>query len=204
MKLFYSKGSCSLASHIALEEAGAKFEAARLNLQEGDQRKPEFLKVNPKGKVPALVLDGGEVITENPAIISYAADTHQAAGVLPPPGEVDRARAQEWLAWCSSTVHPSFGPLFMAGRNKAPLDDALKAPVQHNLDLYDQWLGSKTFVLGDRFSGADGYTLVFSLWAKNFGLRIGPNMLRSAKALLQRPGVQRAIKTQELTADLWG
>lgn len=201
MKLFYSKGSCSLASHIALEEAGAQFEAHRINLQDGEQRKPEFLKVNPKGKVPALVVDSGAVITENPAIISYVADTHPAAGLLPPPGELDRARAQEWLAWCASTVHPSFGPLFGA-RGKGPIDEALRAPVQQNLDLYDQWLGSKTFVLGDRFSGADGYTLVFSLWIKNFGLRLGPNMRRSAQALLQRPGVQRAVKTQELTFDL--
>lgn len=202
MKLYYSKGSCSLASHISLEEAGAKFEAQRINLQEGEQRKPEFLKLNPKGKVPTLVLDGEQALTENPAIISYVSDTHPQSNLLPKPGELRRAKAQEWLAWCASTVHPSFGGLFAAARNKAEPDAAVKSAVQANLDLYDQWLSGKKFVLGDQFSGADAYTLVFTLWAKNFKLNIGPNMLASAKALLERPGVQRAVQTQELKFDL--
>src|SRR5258705_1676678 len=112
MKLYFSNGSCSLASHIALEEAGVKFEGQRLNLKEGEQNKPEFLKTNPKHKVPTIVLDDGTVLTENPAIISYVADTHPEANLLAKPGELARAKAQEWLAWCSSTPHSSFGPLF--------------------------------------------------------------------------------------------
>jgi glutathione S-transferase len=200
MKLHYSKGSCSLASHIALEEAGARFEAVRINLQEGEQRTPEYLRVNPKGKVPALEVEGG-VITENPAIISYVADTHPGARLLAEPGKLARARAQEWLAWCASTVHPSFGPLYRALREKAPIDDAMKAPVQANFDLYDRSLAGRQFVLGE-FGAADAYTLVFTLWAGTFGLRVGNDMLASARALLERPGVQRAVKTQELTFSL--
>ncbi|MCU1277957.1 MAG: Glyoxalase family protein [bacterium] len=192
MKLYYSNGSCSLASHIALEEAGAKFEAQRINLREGEQLKPEYLKINPKHKVPALQLDDGVVITENPAIISYVADTHPQAKLLAAPGELARAKAQEWLAWCASTVHISFGPLF---RNKE--DEAQRQIAQPILDQYDQWLRG-TFVLGEEFSVADAYTLVFTGWARLFGLKIGDKMRASAKALLKRDGVKRAVTTQQL------
>jgi glutathione S-transferase len=196
MKLYYSNGSCSLASHLTLEEAGAKFDAQRVDLREGEQKRPEYLKINPKAKVPALVLDGGVVITENPAIISYVADTHPQANLLAKPGEVARAKAQEWLAWCASSVHISFGPLF---RNRD--DEPQRKIVQENLDRYAQWLGG-TFVLGDTFSGADAYTPVFTLWAKSFGLSIGDKMRASAKAVLARPAVQRAVTTQQLKFDL--
>src|SRR5689334_21542930 len=112
MKLYFSNGSCSLCSMICLEEAGARDEGVRLNLREGEHRRPEFLKINPKGRVPVLVLDDGTVITENPAVMSFIADTHPNAPLLAAPGEVARAQAQEWMAWCASAVHPAFGPLF--------------------------------------------------------------------------------------------
>jgi glutathione S-transferase len=192
MKLYFSNGSCSLASHIALEESGAKFETQRLNLREGEQNKPEFLKINPKHKVPTIVLDDGTVLTENPAIISYVADTHPQSNLLAKPGELPRAKAQEWLAWCASTVHPAFGPLF---HNKD--NEEQKKVVQGYLDQYNEWMKG-TFVLGEQFSAADCYTLVFTGWATHFGVKIGDKMRKSAKALLQREGVKRAVTTQQL------
>src|SRR5215471_12924986 len=111
MKLYFSNGACSLASHIVLEEAGAKYEAVKVNLRDGEQRKPEYLKINWKGKVPALQLDGGQVITENPVIHAWVADAHPRAGLLAPVGELARARALEWTAWCASYVQPAFAPL---------------------------------------------------------------------------------------------
>ena len=191
MKLYYSNGSCSLAAMIALEEAGARYEGQRLDLREQQQKRPEFLALNPKGRVPALVLDGGEVITENPAIISYVADTHPAAGLLAPPGELARARAQEWLAWCAAGVHRDFAPLFRKD------DPEQRKLVQADLDGYDKWLRG-TFVLGETFSAADCYTLVFALWGGKFQFNLGPKMRASAKALMQRPAVQRAVQTQQL------
>jgi len=202
MKLHFSNGSCSLASHITLEEAGARFDTHRINLREGEHRKPEYLKINPKGKVPALELDDGTVLTENPAIISYVADTHPQAGLLPAPGEVRRAKAQEWLAWCASAIHPSFGPLFGALSRGTQPDDVAKATTQGHLDLFDKGLAGKRFVLGDSFSAADGYTLVFTCWVKLFGLRLDENTRRSARALLERPGVQRAVQAQQLKFEL--
>jgi glutathione S-transferase len=196
MKLYFSNGSCSLASHITLEESGAKFETQRIDLRAKEQQSPAYLKVNPKGFVPALALDGGVVLTENPAILSYIADTHPQANLLAKPGELARAKAQEWLAWCSSTVHIGFKPLF---RNQD--DEAQRKIVQGLLDQYNEWLGG-TYVLGERFCVADSYTLVFTLWGKRFGFRLGDRMLASAKALLARPAVQRAVTTQQLTFDL--
>jgi glutathione S-transferase len=192
MKLYFSNGSCSLAAMIALEEAGVAYEGVRINLREGEQRKDEYLKINAKGKVPSLMLDDGTILTENPAIISYIADTHPNSGLLAAPGQLARAKAQEWLAWCSSAVHISFGPLF---RNRD--DEAQRKLVQENLDRYDAWLKGP-FVLGDHFSGADCYTPVFTLWAGLFGLKVGDKMRSSAKAVLARPAVQEAIKKQQL------
>src|SRR5947209_7649496 len=120
MKLHFAPGACSLASHIVLEESGARYEAAKVNLREGEQRKPEYLKINPKGKVPALVLDDGQVLTENPVIQAYVADANPQSKLLAPAGQLARWRALEWTAWCASGIQPAFGPLFMAGRSKDP------------------------------------------------------------------------------------
>lgn len=191
MKLYFSNGSCSLTAHIALEEVGAKYEAQRLNLREGEQKRPEYLAINPKGRVPSLVVDAG-VVTEVPAVLSYIADTHPQAGLLPPAGEFLRAKAQEWMAWCASTVHRNFSPLF-----RDPNNAEQRKLVQADLDQYEAWLNGP-YVLGDRFSAADCYTPVFTLWALKFGLTVGPKMRASAKALLARPAVQRAVTTQQL------
>jgi glutathione S-transferase len=207
MKLYYSTGSCSLASHIVLEEAGVKFEAQRLNLKEGDTRKPEYLKINPKGKVPTLVLDDGQVLTENPAIMSYIADTHPEAKLLAPVGDVQRARAQEWLAWCASAIHAAtFGPLFAASKIADPAEkqaaiEKAKPALASAMEMFDRGLEGKDYVLG-HFSIADAYTLVFTNWMRLFGLTPGANIKRSAKALLARPGVQRAVTTQQLKIEV--
>jgi glutathione S-transferase len=191
MKLYYSNGSCSLSTHIALEESGAKFEAQRLNLREGEQRRPEYLAVNPKGKVPALVVDEG-VITEVPAVLSYIADTHPQAGLLPAPGQFARAKAQEWMAWSASTVHRDFSPLF-----RDPHNEEQRKLVQSHLVHYDAWL-KDPYVLGATFSVADCYTAVFTLWALRMGFTVGPKMRASAKALLARPAVQRVVEIHQV------
>jgi glutathione S-transferase len=208
MKLYYSPGSCSLAAHIVLEESGAKFDRQRLNLREADQRKPEYLKVNPKGKVPALLLDDGHVLTENPAIMGYVADNHPQSGVLPAAGSYERARAQEWLAWCASSIHPAFGLIFGAGRMvdgeeaQANLKAKARANLQAQLDMYDQQLAGKPFVLGEKFSAADSYTIVFYRWARGNEIKVGENIKTSVRALLARPGVQRALETQGIKVEI--
>src|SRR5574338_532293 len=113
MKLYYAAGACSLAPHIVLREAGAPFSLVRVDLRahrtEDDQ---DYTAINPKGYVPALELDDGQLLTEVPAIVQYIADQHPAAGLAPSPGTLERARLQEWLTFIGTEVHKSFGVLF--------------------------------------------------------------------------------------------
>jgi glutathione S-transferase len=204
MKLYFSPGACSLAAHIVLEEAGAKYELVKLSLRDGDQRKPEYLQKNPKAKVPLLELDDGQFVTENPAIQSYVADTFPQAGLLPPVGDLQRIRAQEWLAWCASGVQPAFGLLFGSKRlvdgeeaQKSLFEKGVQN-LQAQLDAFDRGLTGKSFVLGDRFSAADSYTLVFYNWAKNFPVKTGPAHNASAEKLLARPAIQRVFAAEGL------
>ncbi|MGZ5729286.1 MAG: glutathione S-transferase N-terminal domain-containing protein, partial [Burkholderiales bacterium] len=104
LKLFYAVGSCALASHIALEEAGAEYEAVRLDFAAGDQRKPEYLKVNPKGRVPALITDSG-ILTETPAILAYVAQVFPKAGLAPLTDPFAFARVQAFNSYLCSTAH---------------------------------------------------------------------------------------------------
>ena len=195
MKLYYSNGSCSLTALIMLEEVGAKFDAQRLNLREGEQKKPEYLEINPKGAVPALQLDDGTVITEVPAVLSFIADTHPDKQLLAPVGQVLRAKQQEWMAWCSSGVHVAFKPLF---RNRD--DENARKQTQTELDRYDAWIGGK-YIFGDEMCVADAYTVIFTRWALSMGFTVGAKMRASCKAMLARPGVQRAVTTQQLKFD---
>ena len=118
MTLFYAPGACSLASHIVLEETGEAYEAVRLDLAAGEQTRPEFLAINPRGKVPALATEQG-VLTESPAILAYLADRRPELELLPR-DPFQRAQAASTMAWLSSTVHPCFGRIW---RGAAITDD---------------------------------------------------------------------------------
>jgi glutathione S-transferase len=206
MKLYYSPGSCSLGTHIVLEEAGVRFDTQRLDLRAGDNLKPEFLKVNEKARVPALELDDGQILTENLAIIHFVADAHP--GLLPTPGTLERARANEHLSWCATSIHAgAFGPWFHPERYvdgveaQAGVREKVKAMVAAELARIDRKLQNRDFVLGT-FTAADAYTIVFYRWAKAMSVPLGENLKRSVRALLQRAGVQRAIMTQQIKVEV--
>ena len=113
MKLYYSPGACSLSPHIVLREAGFDFSIERVNLRDRrTESGQDFAEINPKGYVPALVLDNGELLTEGPAIVQYLADQAPEKGLLPPVGTLERARVQEWLTFIGTELHKSFSPLF--------------------------------------------------------------------------------------------
>ncbi|HZS39861.1 MAG TPA: glutathione S-transferase N-terminal domain-containing protein [Polyangia bacterium] len=204
MKLYYATGACSLASHLVLEEAGARYEAVKVSLREGEQRRPEYLKINPKGKVPVLVLDDGQVLTENPVIQTYVADLHPKAGLLAPPATLERTRTLEWTAWCASGVQPAIGLHFAIERlvegeaAQAAFREKVKVGAEAQLALFDRWLEGKKYVLGDKFSVADSYTLVFYHWATFLKLNIGAAHRAAAKTLLARPAVQRVLADEGL------
>ena len=206
MKLYYSPGACSLATHIVLEEAGAPYEAVKLNLREGEQRKPEYLKLNWKSKVPALQLDSGEVLTENPVIMAYVADQNAPGKLLAGVGDLRRARAQEWLAWCASFVQPAFGPLFGPQRFAddpaalATLKQKATATLTTILQTFADHLKGP-YVLGSDFTIADAYTLVFYRWAQGNQIAIPEGLRAAARTLLARPAVKRTIEQEGLTVE---
>ncbi len=134
LKLFYAPGTCSLASHIALEEAGADYEARRVDFSTAEQTKPDYLAVNPKGRVPALLTDRG-VITETPAILTYIAETHPAANLAPRGDAFAFAQLQSFMNYLCSTVHVAHAHGRRGARwaDDPAAHEAMKAKVASNM-----------------------------------------------------------------------
>jgi glutathione S-transferase len=200
MKLYYLKGACSLASYISLCEAGVKFDAVAVDrhtrkTSDGE----EFAKVNPKGYVPALRLDNGEVLTENVAVLQYIADLAPAGKLAPPAGTLARFRMVEWLAFVNGEIHKSVSPAF----NPAAGDEVKafgKANLTRRLDWLDQEWGSRQFLMGDQFTVADAYLWVVFGWLPRVGFDTSkwPNLKAFHERVAQRPAVQQALKGEGL------
>ena len=151
-KLYFSPGACSLSPHIALRESGLAFDMEQVDLGTKKTKSGgDFLKINAKGQVPVLELDGGEILTEGPAIVQYIADQAPKSGLAPANGTIGRYHLQEWLNFVTSELHKSFTPLF---RPNTP--DAYKAIAKDNLaarfGILDKHLAGKKYLLGDGFS----------------------------------------------------
>lgn len=206
-KLYYAPGACSFASHIALEEAGIPYETQKLNLAEGDQKKPEYLRLNPRGRVPTLVVDG-EVLTENVGILTYLGGGYAGAGLWPKK-TWDQAKLVSMLAWLSNTVHPTYGHIVRPERYAT--DDAAKedikakgkASFQGYLEEIDKLLEGHKWAIANQYTVADGYLLVFYRWANR--QRMAVNELKNYSALAQRvlarPAVQKVMKDEGITMD---
>ena len=204
LKLYYSPGACSLAPHIALEETGADYEPVLVRLADGAQRTPEYLAVNPKGRVPALA-DDGFVVTENPAVLRYIARRYPDAELWP--GDpVDEARCLEWLGWCASTIHVAYAHVRRPERYAA--SDAARADVveKGRQTCRDVWAqveerfaaSASDWAAGQGYSVADPY--IFTFWTWGRGPNLGFDMARDfpawsahARRMGGRPAVQRAL-----------
>jgi glutathione S-transferase len=197
--LYYARGSSSLAAHIALEEAGIAFAATCIDEEAGEHRRPAYLAVNPRGKVPALRLPDGSVLVENIAIQVYAARLNPAAALLPsdPAGE---ARALALMAYFASAVHPAFSHHFAPGRFTA--DPAGEAGVrERGLAMFhdfcrdiDVRLAGRDWFLG-RYTLADAYAFVFHGWGVRAGLPMGAlaDFSRHQARMRERPAVRRVL-----------
>jgi glutathione S-transferase len=168
MRLFYSLGSCSLASHIALEEAAADYEAVRMNVRAFDQRKPEYLAINPKGRVPALVTDQG-VLTETAAILAYVAQAHPRAG-LAPEDPWGFAQMQSFNAYLATTVHVAHAHRHRGYRwadEESSFEDMRRKVPQtmtECFDLIEAELFKGPWVLGEQYTVSDGYLFTIADW----------------------------------------
>jgi glutathione S-transferase len=199
MKLYYSPGACSLAPHIALREAGLKFEIEKVDLAaKKTERGADYWSINPKGYVPALQLDGGDVLTEVSAVLQHIADQKPAANLLPAFGSKERYRVLEWIGFITTELHKGFGPLW-----KPTTPDAYKPIVLETLAKRLQYVESQLgaqYLTGATFTVADAYLFVVVSWAKYLKVDLTP--YAKLRALLDRiaarPAVQAAMVAEGL------
>lgn len=200
MKLYYTPGACSLASNIALREAGIDFELVKV---EGRAEKTaggeDYFKVTPKGYVPALRLDDGSVLTEGTAILPYIGDLKPASGLSPAAGTISRYRLHEWLGYLNSEVHKNFSPFFAPGTTDEQKASA-KANLGKRFDFVQSELGAKAFLLGEQFTVADAYLFTILGWCAYVGIDVGtwPALKAYHGRIAGRPAVQAALKAEGL------
>lgn len=200
MKLYYSPGACSLASHIALYETGLPFEIDRLikttKMTVGGE---DFMQINPKGYVPTIKLDDGSILTEGAAVLQYIADQKPDSGLAPKAGTMERYRLQEWLTFISSEIHKSFSPLF----NKDASEDVknyARNMLSKRLVYAETQLANKPYLMGDHFTVADAYFFVVMGWSNHVGYDLSPfpRIQEYLARIAVRPAVQAAMKAEGL------
>lgn len=202
LKLYYSPGACAMASHIALEEAGADFVLEKIDLKKGEQKTEAYLAINPAGVTPALETPQG-VVTQNVAILAYVAQTHPHARLADLDDPFAFARLQAFNAWLSSSLHPAIGRTLFA---RPPLEGAARdEAVEQALakyDLAEHHLLEGPWALGEDHSVTDGYLMVFTRWARQAGLLDKarfPKLNAHLDLVQSRPAVQRMLHAEGLS-----
>jgi glutathione S-transferase len=203
MKLYFAPGACSQAPHIVLHELGLSHDAARVNfpsktLDDGTS----YLQVNPKGAVPALELDGGEVLTENAVIMQYLGDRAGSPELLPPLGDFRRYRVLEWVNYIATELHKGFGPLW----NPASAPEwkaATRELVGKKFDYVEGRLGDGPYLMGERFTIADAYLFVILGWTTMHDIDLArwPNLTAFRERVMQRPAVRHVLQFEGLLED---
>ena len=205
LTLYYSPGACSLASHIALEESGLPYEAVRISTAAGEQKQPAYLAINPRGKVPTLMVDGKRLV-ENTAILTFIAGGHPQAGLWPKT-TWEQAQAVSWMAYLAGTVHPTYSRFFRPERflpEGAPVD-ALKAKSGEQywdcLVEIDGLLAGKKWAMGKQFTVVDPYLLVMYRWANRNGMPVAKLAHYTAliQRVLARPAVKKVMADEGIT-----
>jgi len=203
MKLYYSPGACSLSPHIVLREAGLSFDLVKKDLHSQTlEDGSDYRTINPKGYVPALVLDDGQVLTEGPAIVQYLADQVPGKKLAPPAGTLERVRLQEWLNYITSELHKTFSPLF----NKQASEDwkaAARELLDRRIDFVAKALEGRSYLMGDTFTVADCYLFTVLNWAGwvKIDLSRWPSVTEYLKRVAARPAVQAALQAEGLLKD---
>ncbi len=201
MKLYYYPGACSLSPHIALREAGLKFDLEQVDFETGRTKKGEdFAKVNPKGYVPALMLDDGQVLTETATIVQYIADKAPGAKLAPQAGTMERYRLQEWLNYIATELHKSFGPLFASDTPK-DYQEIVKKNLAKRFDYLEKHLAGRQHLTDSGFTIADGYCFTVLGWAGQVGISLDkwPNIKAYHARIAARPAVAAALKAEGLS-----
>ncbi|HEY3919009.1 MAG TPA: glutathione transferase GstA [Stellaceae bacterium] len=198
LKLYFAPGACSLSPHIALREAGLDFTLEQTDLRSKQTKSGgDIRKDNPKGMVPVLVLDNGEVLTEGPAIVQWIADQKPGSGLAPAAGTIARYHLMEWLNFITSELHKSYSPLF-----SPTVPEEYKQTVRETLAkkyaFVDEKLAGKSYLMGEQFTVADGYLFTVTNWARivKFDLTPYPNVHAFMERVRARPKVQEAMRAE--------
>lgn len=207
LKLYYAPGTCALASHISLEETGAPYETVRLDFTDGDQRKPDYLAVNPKGRVPALVTDRG-ILTESPAILAFIAQSFPKARLAPIDDPFAFAQVQAFNSYLCSTVHVAHAHRLRGSRwadDEAAIE-AMKKKVPQSVgdcfELIERQMIAGPWVMGDNYTICDAYLYTIAGWLEGDGVDIArfPKVRDHYKRMEARPAVQRALSQEQAAA----
>src|SRR5687768_5397854 len=157
MKLYYSPGACSQAAHIVLHESGFSHDSIRVDLRAKTvEDGSDYRRINPKGAVPALELENGEVLTENAVILQYLGDRSGSTDLLPPLGDFRRYRVLEWLNFVATELHKGFSPLFTPAASEDSKQLA-RDNLAKKFDYVERQLGDGPYLMGDRFTLPDAY-----------------------------------------------
>ena len=203
LTLYYCPGLCSLASHITLEESGAEYTAKPINVMKGEHMAPEYLKLNPRHKVPTLAIDN-VILVENPAIMAYVAKAFPKAN-LKPQDAIEEAKWLSTMTWLSNTLHPSFTRIFRTDKfteDKAAYDGikaAGKKEAWDNLSEIDAMLAKGPWMLGAQFTTCDPYAMVFYGWGLRAELPVAnlKNYTAWKDRMLQRPAVRKVLEREQ-------
>lgn len=206
LKFFFAPGTCALASRIALEEAGAAYEAVRIDFRANEQRKPEYLRINPKGRVPALVTERG-VLTETPAILAFIAQTFPDTDLAPLDDPFAFARVQAFNSYLCSTVHVAHAHR-MRGYRWAD-DPAAIAEMQRKVpqavgecfELIEREMFEGPYVMGARYTICDPYLFTLAQWMEADGVDPArfPKVLDHRRRIAERPAVKRALAGERVS-----
>ena len=200
MKLYYSPGACSLSPHIALLEAGLPYDLVKVDLRaKKTESGDDYLAVNPKGQVPALRLDSGELVTEGPVIVQMIADQAAAKGLAPARDSAERYKLLEWLNFITTELHKNFGPMF----SPVLADDAkafFRDRVMGKFKYVDSQLAGRDYLMGKQFTVADGYLYAVASWSKHVGIDPSrwPELAAYLDRVAARPNVRKALIAEGL------
>ena len=198
MKLYFSPGSCSLSPHIVVRELGLPVDVERIDgrthrTASGD----DFYAINPKGQVPTLLLDDGQVLTEGAVIVQYLADRRPEAKMIPVAGTMERYRLQEWLNFIATELHKTMSPLF---NPKLPdeIRQATKERIASRFDTVEKRLSQTPYLMGSSFTVADAYAFTIIGWSKRFEIDLArwPGIVAFMARVAERPAVKAALEVE--------
>ena len=198
MKLYYAPGACSQAVHIALREAGFPFTTEKVDIKaKKTETGADFKAINPKGYVPALELDDGQILTEVQAVLQYVGDQKKGSGLTPEAYTMERYRFLEWLGFISTELHKQFGPFFNP-TTPEEVKTQQREKIAGRFAFVNGALEKNKFLMGDTFTVADAYLFVMTSWAPNFGIEVSKHAALAAwrERVGARPAIQAVLEAE--------